>query len=87
MTIASCLARLARSSPGPAVCEKGIPRIYVNSSCPVYQAAGDSLFDAMKLAAILRHEWRTSMVRMKRACTCSKRERFGNFSVARRHTS
>ena len=39
-----------------AYVQKGIPRIYVNSSCPVYQAAGDSLFDAMKLAAILRHE-------------------------------
>jgi hypothetical protein len=39
-----------------AYVQKGILRIYVNSSCPVYQAAGDSLFDAMKLAAILRHE-------------------------------
>ena len=35
---------------------KGMTRIYVNSSCPVYQAAEGSLFDAMKLAAILRHE-------------------------------
>lgn len=39
-----------------AYVQKGVSRIYVNSSCPVYQAAGDSLFDAMKLAAILRHE-------------------------------
>lgn len=36
--------------------ERGTRRIYVNSSCPVYQASAESLLDAMKLAAILRHE-------------------------------
>jgi hypothetical protein len=35
---------------------QGMPRIYVNSSCPIYRAAGDSLFEAMKLAALLHHE-------------------------------
>jgi hypothetical protein len=39
-----------------AYIRKGVHRIYVNSSCPVYQAARDSRFDAMKFAAILRHE-------------------------------
>jgi hypothetical protein len=39
-----------------AYIHNGVPRIYVTSSCPVYQAAQESLFDAMKLAAILRHE-------------------------------
>ena len=39
-----------------AYVQTGVSRIRVNSSCPVYRAAGDSLFQAMKLAAILRHE-------------------------------
>ena len=39
-----------------AYVHKGFARIYVTSSCPVYRAAQESLFDAMKLAAILRHE-------------------------------
>ena len=39
-----------------AYIHKGVARIYVTSSCPVYRAAQESLFDAMKLAAILRHE-------------------------------
>ncbi len=32
------------------------PPVYVVSSCPAYQEALSSLFEAMKLAAILRHE-------------------------------
>ena len=32
------------------------PPVYVLSSCPAYQEALSSLFEAMKLAAILRHE-------------------------------
>jgi len=39
-----------------AYIHNGVARIYVTSSCPVYRAAQESLFDAMKLAAILRHE-------------------------------
>lgn len=39
-----------------AFVQKGVPRIRVNSSCPVYRAATESLLEAMKLAAILRHE-------------------------------
>jgi hypothetical protein len=35
---------------------KGVARIEVNSSCEPYQAAEESLLDAVKLAAILRHE-------------------------------
>ena len=34
----------------------GVARIYVVASCPVYQGAATSRFEAMKLAAILRHE-------------------------------
>ena len=39
-----------------AFVRKGVPRIQVNSSCAPYLAADESLIDAMKLAAILRHE-------------------------------
>ncbi len=54
---ADCLARFATTSKGAcAYVRIGVPRIFVNSSCPTYLAAGESLFEAMKLAAILRHE-------------------------------
>jgi hypothetical protein len=34
----------------------GDPRIYVSASCPAYLGADESRFEAMKLAALLRHE-------------------------------
>ena len=34
----------------------GDPRIYVSASCPTYLGADESRFEAMKLAALLRHE-------------------------------
>jgi len=34
----------------------GDPRIYVSASCPAYLQAEESRFEAMKLAALLRHE-------------------------------
>jgi hypothetical protein len=53
-TLPPALGRLVKGTC--AYVHHGVPRIYVTSSCPVYQAARDSLFDAMKLAGILRHE-------------------------------
>jgi hypothetical protein len=39
-----------------AFVRSGSPHIHINSSCPVYHGARADLFEAMKLAAILRHE-------------------------------
>ncbi len=39
-----------------AFVRRGSPRIHINSSCAVYQTARVDLFEAMKLAAILRRE-------------------------------
>jgi hypothetical protein len=39
-----------------AYVQRGVPRIFVISSCRAYRDAGVSLFEAMKLAAMLRHE-------------------------------
>lgn len=39
-----------------AFVKSGARRIYISSSCPAYQRAESSVLDAMKLAALLRHE-------------------------------
>jgi hypothetical protein len=53
-TLPPSLAGMVKGSC--AYIRNGVARIYVTSSCPVYRAAQESLFDAMKLAAILLHE-------------------------------